>query len=180
MVKSSVTSGASTGSRTKLTITALITLAVLALIAALVIWWFTHNYAQDAAKPLETVLANGGAVKICGSGDPGRGPDNYAPNYAAQYELTGSKDDAVKLITRAAANNGYTLSHQRSPYPYIDFYVDSTGKPSVYPGFSNGSVTLRFSVYGAGEKKLYCGSQPLRSDATHTAISLGVELPSSE
>lgn len=147
---------------------------------ALIVYWFTHNYAQDAAEPIETVLANGGAVKMCGSGDPGRGPDNNTPHYEVLYEFSGTKDDAIKLITKAATMNGYTLTYQQSPYAYILWYSDETGKKSHYPGFSNGNVRIGFILYGDGEKKLHCGQQPLRSDATHTAISLGVSLPSAK
>ncbi|WP_159025319.1 hypothetical protein [Streptomyces pluripotens] len=152
----------------------------IALLVAGLFYWVTHNYAQEASSPLEKILVQSGAVKVCGSGDPGRGPDNYAPHYASLYELDASKDDAVELITKAAAENGYSLVRNSSPYPYVEQYWDTVGKKSNYPGFSSGNVTVRFSVYGAGTEKLYCDQQPLQSDETHTAISLEVRLPDSK
>lgn len=119
-------------------------------------------------------------MKACGSGDPGRGPDNYMPHYASLYELNASKDDAVKLIMKAATENEFNLTRTSSPYSYVEWYWDTVGKKSDYPGLGNGNVTVRFNVYGAGEKKLYCNQQPLQSDETHTAISLEVRLPDSK
>ncbi len=178
MVKSNLVTAKSVSKR-KIDIIVAVLVCVVAVVG-LSVWWFAHNYAKDAARPLEVALSNGGAVKVCDSGDPGRGPDNYAPNYAALYEFAGHKEDAAKLVREAATHEGYSLISQQSPYSYISWYVDSSTKKSNYSGFSNGNVAIRFSVYGAGEKKLYCNSKPLQSDETHTAISLEVVLPSSK
>src|SRR6266568_1936316 len=69
----------------------------------------TRNYAQDAAQPIESVLLKGGAIKKCVVEDPGRGPDNSVPTYEGRYQLNDTPEAAVKLITKAAADNGYKL-----------------------------------------------------------------------
>lgn len=137
-----------------------------------------HNYAQDAARPLENELIQGGAAKQCSLGDPGMGPDNTTPGYEGRYEFNGTKDDAVKLITKVATDNGYSLTYAQSPYSYIAWYSDGTSKKSTYPGFTNGNITISFNLYNGG--KLVCGSKLLQADSTHTAISFGVGLPSSK
>ncbi|HEU5376138.1 MAG TPA: hypothetical protein VFV38_11905 [Ktedonobacteraceae bacterium] len=62
-------------------------------------------------RPLGDELISNGAIKECGSGDAGHGPDNNAAYYAAYYNLRTSKDAAISLINRVARDNGYKLTH---------------------------------------------------------------------
>lgn len=147
-------------------------------------WYLLHNYAQDAAQPLENVLTQNGAVKVCSSGDAGRGPDNARPMYQADFQLNVGKDQATTLVKKAASDNGFTLSPTSSPYSYLDRYSDTSSKKSTYPGFDHGNVELTVSVNsGNGGKPLSCTSDSgktwttLKVDDTHTAVTIGVSLP---
>lgn len=89
-------------------------LAVIAVIIFGTVYWLTHNYAQDAAKPLERVLTNGGAVKVCTQGDAGRGPDNFAPGYEARYApKTRLSNSLLRQLARMATHS--LISHLLTP-----------------------------------------------------------------
>lgn len=137
-----------------------------------------RNYAQVASRPLESVLAEGGAVKKCSNGDPGYGPDNSEPWLETRYIFPGGKAAAEALITKSASRNGFILKPEDSNIRSLYWY-SSTGKKSTYPGFDHGNVTVRFSLYtDASKKALYCGKSALPADSSHTAIVLSVGLPS--
>lgn len=163
--------------KTKFWVVSAVIVGVITIIG-FVAYFSLHNYAQDVAQPIESVLTSGGAIEVCSRGDPGCSPDNSSPYYQVEYEFNGTKAQAVQLITKAAASNGYKLTYQQSPYDYIVWYSDNTSKKSTYPGFGNGNIRVSFSLYSGGIEKLYCG-KPVKADATHTAISFAVDLPSS-
>jgi len=140
--------------------------------------WFIHNDAQDAIEPFEKVLIDGGAVRKCGSGDPGRGPDNYRPHYQMLYELATTKENAVRLIEKSASQNGYSLTHESSSSPYVDWYSGAPEKKPKHP--SSTDIQLGFTVYSNGEHAMSCDGERIRIDSTHTAISLDVSLSSSK
>ena len=148
-------------------------------ILGLAYYRYFHNYAQDAALPIEQELIKGGAVKKCFIADPGRGPDNSTPVYEGRYEFAGSMQDAVKLINKAASDNGYKLTYQSSPYSYVGWYSDTIGKKVTFPGFENEHATISFEVFGHGGT-LSCdqNDKAVRIDEMHTGISMGVGLPS--
>jgi hypothetical protein len=166
--------------------------AVAAILAGLIWFFFLHNYAQDVAKPLEDGLAKAGAIKKCGSGDPGRGPDNTQPHYSVYYELPFNREQAIGTINKVASDNGYNLSHasltNKGPVPVADQYIDNwfydtVGKPSPYKDLEPGKINLFFAVNNDGPielSHLACGTdKPVKvsSDANTTAIRISVDLP---
>lgn len=146
------------------------------------VYYIFHNYAQDAAQPIESALIRNGAVKVCSGGDAGRGPDNTRPMYTAQYQINIGKTEANQLVARVASDNGFTLSQKDSTGENVEQYVDNTNKKSNYPGFDNGNVELGISVVNGSDKPLTCTTDgknyaTLQADEAHTVVYLGVSLP---
>lgn len=152
-------------------------------IAGVLIWQsIFRNYAKEIAAPLEQSLIANGAVKMCESGDAGRGAENKEPHYTVRLQLNINKDEATKLINKVAKENGFTLEHQDSPYESIEWYGDNKSKDSPYKDLESGKIELSISTYSDTAKNpLNCLNQDsLRGDNTHTAVSLDVNLPNTK
>lgn len=166
----------------------LIPLIILAVIG-LGIWgvadFLFRNRAADIAAPLEGSLMANGATKLCGDGDPGRGPDNDTAYYRSYFDVHLSKDDAIALMYRVAKDNGYNLTHASQSNRghlgavgdnYIDRWYFDDSKQQSYGDMEAGPIKLAFTVDGPGPST-YC-----RADHTilpgHTLISFGIQLPS--
>jgi hypothetical protein len=139
---------------------------------------FFFNPAQETASRIESALIANGAIKKCTSGDAGRGPDNMQPHYSARFQLLVGKEDAKKLIYKIAEENGYSLSHQDSPYDSIEWYKDETTN-SPYAELESGKVSLGLSTYNDTKNDpLTClDGTVLQGDDSHTALSLSIGLP---
>ncbi|MGN6444379.1 hypothetical protein [Amnibacterium sp.] len=83
------------------------------------------NPARDAADRLAAVVTSAGGHRICGQGDPGRGPDNLQPWY--DELLTAPANDRLRqrLVDRAnrlgwivSTDDAYDF--QRRPTPRVD------------------------------------------------------------
>ncbi len=162
-------------------------LGVIALVVGAIVWgvgyYFLHSYAEDAAKPIEAALIKAGAVKVCTSGDPGRGPDNLSPNYTARFQFSVGRDEAIAILKKAANEHGFTnLVETRNESGTIDAFSDRTSQKSTYKGFDTGNINVGLDAYSNTRKDgLGCAMEniSLVGDATHTAVSLSVSLPSS-
>jgi hypothetical protein len=179
-------SSTKTKSRTRVILVPLLVFAaVVAIAAGLLYFFFLHNYAEDAARPIENALTRNGAVKVCSSGDAGRGPDNTQPHYGAQFQLNVNKNEATQLVTKIAKDNGFNLGQRDSAYEYIDQYSDNTSKKSTYPGFDRRNIELGVTINSdSSAKPLSCSMDgknwiTLKADATHTVVSIVVSLPRS-
>lgn len=156
-------------------------LAIAALLIVGFFYWFTHNYAQEAAGSLEAALAKEGAVKKCNIGDNGLGPDNRSPWYSVIYEIPDNQDSAVGLVKRAASASGFSLVEE---YPNINrednrFLSDSSSKKSGYFGLQSGKQKLSVTVLGSKEydpNASFC-SVKSSSDKSKTTITLQLTLP---
>lgn len=115
----------------------------------------SSNLAEDALAPLSKTLVNKGATKLCSSGDSGKGPDNENPWTSALYEVSGNREEAIKLVHDASSEAGYAL--QDGPYPSNPednkFYSDKS-KASSYKELKDGTIDLKVEVYG---NKSYSG-----------------------
>lgn len=143
------------------------------------------NRAEEVARPLESAIVNVGGVKLCATGDSGRGPDNTSPHYGASYKLNFGKDRAIQLINSVAKQNGYTLTHATPSNKghlgsvadqFIDgWYFDDESKRNPYNDIEGGSIRLSFVVYGEGEKES-CSQTII--EPSHSVVGIGVQLPS--
>jgi hypothetical protein len=167
---------------------AIIILASLMLASGLVAVYVANlfqNRAAEVLKPIGKELVNSGATLMCGSGDPGRGPDNNAAYYRAYYDLRLNKGDAVALVEKIAKDQGYSLTHA-SPNnrghlgavadAYIDkWYFDNTSKQNTQADIRPGSIELAVVVDGVGDKR---GCAPeKRVENGHTELGIEVRLP---
>lgn len=148
---------------------------------------YFSNYAEKAAKPLESSLVKAGAVKQCDAGDPGRGPDNTEPWYSASFELGQSRENAIKTINKIAADNGYDLRHASKADKGLasgvdDKYIDNwfyASKASPYQGLE-GAMELFFIVENEGPFGEGCGGKKPTKTFTGpdiTGISIKVNMP---
>lgn len=135
------------------------------------------NYAEETARPLESALAVNGATKRCDYGDSGRGSDNRSPGYQAVFESDLTKDGATALVTKVAADNGFKLSQQKSPYDYIDWYSDLTSRNSAYSDLEAGPVRLAINLYSGGDNLGCPDGTKVTYDASRTAILVSLTLP---
>lgn len=69
---------------------------------------FHDNTAQDAVKPLASVLVAAGGQKLCEDEDAGYGPDNFEPWDDVYYRVPNAPA-ARKAFFAAAAKAGYDL-----------------------------------------------------------------------
>ena len=148
------------------------------------LYTLTHNKAVDVLEPIGKALEERGAVKQCGSGDTGRGPDNQNPYYAATYGLEADESEAIAIMYEATKSAGYNPVHA-SPTNrgfldavadiYIDkWYFDDTSKASPYSDLHAGNIRLSVVVYGEGsEDTCTQGTIP----AGHSTIGVSVSLP---
>lgn len=147
-------------------------------------FFLLHNYAQDAAQPVEAALIKEGAVKQCGRGDNGQGPDNRSPWYYAILEVPGNRQQAADTVHQAARESGFTLTN--GPYPPNpkdnQFFSDKTSKASNYLGLKSGPVGLSVEVYGsgtyAGAGKLCTVEDNVNSPTNMTTVMITIGLPS--
>ena len=147
------------------------------------IFHLAQNPAADIVKSLGSELVANGAVSECGSGDPGFGPDNYAPWYGMSYTLPVDKAQAIALMYRVAADKGYSLTHA-SPNNrghlggvadiYIDKWYFDDSKPTSALYLKPGNIKLAFSVDGPGSKDS-CKQTTIQPG--HSVIGIGVQLP---
>lgn len=135
------------------------------------------NYAEETAKPLEAALALNGATKKCGYGDAGRGTDNKSPGYQAVFETGLTMDGAAALVTKVAADNGFKLSQQKSPYDYIDWYSDLSSRNSTYSDLEAGQIRLAVNLYSGGDNLGCTDGTKVTYDANRAAILMSVTLP---
>lgn len=142
------------------------------------------NKAEEIAKPIESSLLQGEAIKKCSSGDAGAGWDNTQPHYNATFQISANKTKALELMNQAASKNGFKLTHassvDRGYLPVADAYVDAwyfdmTSKKTDYEKAS-GAVYLAMSVNSNGSEKV-CKGTTLQIDDTHSVITLEVKLP---
>ncbi len=105
-----------------------------------------RNYAQETAKPLEQALKKAGAIKMCESGDAGRGPDNTAPWYYAIYELDGDRQKSADTLMTAVHTGGYQLTSQPSDSNSVN-YIDNVTKQSPYSDLRQGNVGLSVEIF---------------------------------
>jgi len=179
-----------------LKILVLVITGLLILLVSLWVFHITHNYAKDVAKPLDKALVAGGASKRCEASGLGRGPDDFTPGYTAYYETLLNHDQAVMLISKSAAENGFKLkqaTHGDLPSvgdAYIsNYYIDHSSKISKLPGADQGPVELIIALgnaFEADSNKPYTILHPfcnknndviINNDSTHTAIELDLKLP---
>ncbi len=136
------------------------------------------NRAADIAKPLEVGFEKAGGVKKSSSGDGGRSIDNSEPYYDAIFELPVSKDDAVSVATRVAAENGYKLVHaapgNKGPLESLvsdknidSWYFDDSSKMSNFADLETGPVRLSIQV----------GDSASTQSSAPTTVRISVRLP---
>lgn len=170
---------------------------VLAVIAAGISWvalksYHAKNYAEEVASPLEESLVKAGGVRMCSTGDTGRGSDNDVPWYGVYYEMPENRSKAIDIINKVASDNGYSLSHasltNRGDVPVADAYIDNwfydtTGKPSSYKDLKPGKIKLFFAVNNDRPIELSavsCGTSKtvkVNSGTNVSAINLQLSLP---
>jgi hypothetical protein len=170
--------------------------AVLLLLLAVGAFWafhLTNSDATNVATPLEKSLLAQGAVKVCGSGSSGHGPDDLTPIHTAYYETTLDRDEASALIAKVASENGFNLKHAQDddlPVPAIyinNWYFDYSSKTSQLPWAEKGPVKLTFVLGNAStttDDSAYtvvrCGDKKnvtIKNDKDNIAIQLRIELP---
>lgn len=145
---------------------------------------FATNRAKEVAKPIEKSLIEAGAVKVCDAGVTGREATNKVPRYSSRFQLNVGKDQAIEIVKKAAADNGYALEFKdRSGGVYeLDYGAQ---KVSTYTDMLEGNINVNVSLHtNTAEDPLKCssgslvvGESGLIGDDSHTAFSLGVGLP---